>query len=344
MFNFCKKYFFSKPQVNELIHIEGIIKPLYLVTSMLGLLPYSIKFEKSKNLYKVMRNSIYINSLCGISIVLIILSFLVLHLQEVIMHTENVSMIKAIMTEMNYILELINLFIFCVVAYVCAFLNRVKYVKVLNMLISTWFDFPKCVNSKKILRGLQFQVKIVTMVTLFILTLLQVCINFSRQNTLWKMILVTTTFILPQTLQFITLALYYAFVMMVAAILTNINEHCLELAKEKRTPVSGFLEVKTKSITLRQMELAYVKAFEIKTYINEAFQGPILASTIQCFHSVVSESYIIYHGLVAGGILSTHDLVNCSMWIIYQLLKVYILAYTGSFLKLKVGLFKKIKE
>lgn len=144
MFNFCKKYFFSKPQVNELIHIEGIIKPLYLVTSMLGLLPYSIKFEKSKNLYKVMRNSIYINSLCGISIVLIILSFLVLHLQEVIMHTENVSMIKAIMTEMNYILELINLFIFCVVAYVCAFLNRVKYVKVLNMLISTWFDFPKC--------------------------------------------------------------------------------------------------------------------------------------------------------------------------------------------------------
>ncbi|CAH0715685.1 unnamed protein product, partial [Brenthis ino] len=99
------------------------------------------------------------------------------------------------------------------------------------------------------------------------------------------MVLVTITFNLPQTLQLITLALYYAFVMMVAAILTNINEHCLELAKEKRTPVSGFLEVKSKSITLRQMELAYVKAFEIKTYINEVFQGPILASTIQCFHS-----------------------------------------------------------
>ena len=309
------------------------------MTSVLGLFPYSVKFDKAKNIYKIKHRSIYINSLCGVSIVLIIWSFLALHIQEVLQSPDTISMTEAIMTQINYILELINFASFCVVAYSCSFLNRTKYVKVLNMVVGTWLSLPDNGKNKKNLCRLHFQVKIITMVSLIIVIVMQVCVNFTRENSLWKMVLVTITFILPQTIQFITLALYYAFVMMVVAILTNIKELCGELAKRKNQSVSEFVEVKAKCITLRQMELAYVKAFEMKTYINEIFQGPILASTLQCFHSIVSEAHIIYHGLTIGQYMSTHDVINCSIWIFYQLLKIYALAHAGSSLKYEVNIF-----
>ncbi|XP_046966220.1 uncharacterized protein LOC124534404 [Vanessa cardui] len=245
-------------------------------------------------------------------------------------------MTEAIMTKMNYVLELVTLVIFCLVVYICAFLNRKKYVKILNMIISTWCDIPINSSTQNILSNLKFHVNIVVMGILLIVVIIQIAVNFSRNGNIWKVILVALTFNLPQTIEFTALAFYYSLVIMLVAILTHINKQCLILTKNNKVLVSEFTEVQTKSsVTLRQMELAYVKAYEIKTYINKAFEGPILACAIQCFHSIVSESHIIYHGLVLGNTLTTHDIVNCSIWIAYQILKVFSLSYAGNSLKLE---------
>nr|XP_026492358.1 uncharacterized protein LOC113398015 [Vanessa tameamea] len=245
-------------------------------------------------------------------------------------------MTEAIMTKMNYVFELITLVIFCLVVYICAFLNREKYVKLVNMIISTWCDIPINSSSQNILSNLKFHVKFIVMGSLIMIVIIQIAVNFSRNSNIWKVILVALTFNLPQTIEFTALAFFYSLVIMLVTILANINNNCLILTKNTKVSVSEITEVQTKStVTLRQMELAYVKAFEIKTYINKAFEGPILACTIQCFHSIISESHIIYHGVVVGNTLTTHDVVNCSIWIAYQLLKIFSLSYAGNLIKLE---------
>nr|XP_034831986.1 uncharacterized protein LOC117988835 [Maniola hyperantus] len=267
---------------------------------------------------------------------MLIFAFLALHIQNVFLSSENTSMTEVIMTQMNYVLELVLLVTFCVVTYTCVFLHRESYLKILNTVIATWYGSPPNRRNQSILSRLQFQVNFITMGSLFAILLMQVVVNFTRGSSLWKMILVALTFDLPQIIQFVTLALYYVLVMMVVALLKNINEQCSELVKDKKILSDGVIQVKSKQLfTLRQMELAYVKAFEIKTYINEAFQGPILASALQCFHSMVSEAHIIYHGVVVDQNLNTHDVINCSIWIFYQILKIYLLAYAGNLLKLE---------
>ncbi|XP_039753358.1 uncharacterized protein LOC120628803 [Pararge aegeria] len=267
---------------------------------------------------------------------MVVFAFLALHIQDVFLSSENASMTEVLMTQMNYVLELVSLVMFCAVAYISAFLNRASYLKIINTVTTTWYDTPPNRRNQSILSRLQFQVNFIAMGSLFAVLTLQLVVNFTRDNSLWKMILVALTFDLTQIIQFVTLALYYVLVMLVVALLTNINEHCLELVRDKKSISNGVIKVKSKQfVTLRQMELAYVKAFEIKTYINEAFQGPILASAIQCFHSMVSEAHIIYHGVVVEKNLTTHDVINCSIWIIYQILKIYLLAYAGNLLKLE---------
>ncbi|XP_023934843.2 uncharacterized protein LOC112043591 [Bicyclus anynana] len=312
------------------------MKPIYIVASLFGLFPYRIKFQDHTNYFIINRKSVYVNSLCGISVVLVALAFLALHIQDVFVSSENVSMTEVIMTQINYVLELVSLVVFCAVAYTSVFLNRAYYLKILNTLTTTWYDTPPNRRHQNILSRLKFQVNFVAMGSLVTVVILQVAINFTRDNSLWKMILVAMTFNLAQIIQFVTLALYYVLVMLVVALLNNINEHCSELVRDKRSLSDGVIKVKPKHlVTLRQMELAYVKAFEMKSYINEAFQGPILATAIQCFHSMVSEAHIIYHGIVVERSLTTHDVINCSIWIVYQILKIYLLAYAGNLLKLE---------
>ncbi|XP_041979335.1 putative gustatory receptor 59f [Aricia agestis] len=274
------------------------------------------------------------NSVCGISHILLMLSFLILHIQEIIESSEAASMTEGLLTQLNYMLELNTLILFCLVAYYCTFTNREEFVSMLNTVISTWLALPTTDTSQKILRRLKSQINVV-MYILALVFVLQISVNFTRSDSVWKIILVTITFDLPQMIQFVYLAFYFAYVMLVIALLSNINAQCRLLASENSIL---FVHPKTCSM-VRKMELVYIKAIKIKSKINRAFQGPILATTLQCFHSIVSEAHIIYHGVVSRS-TTTHDLVNCSVWIMYQILKIYSLSYSGNLLKmeaLKIG-------
>lgn len=332
MFSNVRKYFYASTtaSANETLNIRHIFKPLYIVLSMLGLFPYSVKFNNSKRGLTIIKKSIYINSLCAISYSLLLLSFLVLHVQYVYDSIGDTVMTRELLTQMNYIVELVTFIIFCLAAYFCAFKNRCTYVKIINQIANNT-DPP---NMKRAMKQLRLQINII-MFFLITTLLLKICVNFSRDDSFWKMLLVSTSFLLPQMIQFTVVAFYYVLILMLVVLLKNIRMHIASLSKEKIV-MDFFDKVERKVLTLQYVESLYEKAFEAKRDINKAFQAPLLITTLQCFHAMVSEAHIIYHGLVVERDFTLHPVINCSIWIIYQIIKVYIMARSGNLLKQEV--------
>lgn len=335
MYKLLKKIPFFTQTQNEDLDLYQIYKPLFALLSLFGLFPYSLKFNKVKQEFTILQKSIYFNCLCAVSTMLFIFTFLGAHIQYLFGNSDS-TLSDALLTQMNYIIELGTLVLCCVIAYVFAFINRLKYVKIVNDLSSVWIEL-KNDNSNNILQNLRLHVNVAVIGSLVTVFALQICINCTRHDNIWKIILVTFSFILPHIVQMVTLAFYYTLIITVAAVLMNLNEHTISFIKQPLNASERLVKAdgKLTIMTLRQMEIVYAITFEIKRDINEAFQSFILVSTAQCFHSIISESFIIYHG-VALRSHDTHSLINCSVWIVYQFLKMYTLAYSGSLLKNKV--------
>lgn len=329
MFSNVKKYFYASS--NEKLNIRHIFKPLYIVLSMLGLFPYSVKFNNSKRGLTIIKKSIYINTVCAISYLLLLLSFLVLHVQYVKDSIDDTVMTRELLTKMNYILELVVFIIFCLAAYFCAFKNRYIYVQIINKISNN----TESLNMEGTMKQFRSQMNII-MVFLLTAFILQICVNFTRDDSFWKMILVSISFMLPQMIQFVVIAFYYVLILMLVVLLKNIRVHIANLSKEKIVVVDYFEKVESKVLSLHYVEFLYEKAFEAKRDINSAFQAPLLITTLQCFHSMVSEAHIIYHGLVIERDFSLHPVVNCSIWIIYQIIKIFVMSRTGNLLKQEV--------
>ncbi|KAI5644235.1 7tm chemosensory receptor domain-containing protein [Phthorimaea operculella] len=268
--------------------------------------------------------------------------FYFIHVQDLYHSSDTNSLSNVLITQMNYVLELSTLLIYCTVAYISAFLNRYKYVKILNSVASILAESKNTDDVRlKILGSLNFQVRYVAMGSLIFVLILQLTVNATRDDSLWKMTMVIFSFILPQMIQMIGLAFHYILVMMLVALLADINQQLRQLTKETRitAPDELYMKVNAKGppFTVRRLQLVYSKAYEIKTDINEAFQAPLLISTLQCFHCIVSESYSIYHGLVAHT-HTLHNTVNNSIWTSYQVMKVFSLAYSGRQLTLEASI------
>lgn len=307
---------------------------MYIILSILGLFPYSVQLNSAKTGFAIIPKSIYLNLVCAVFNIILIGSFSVLHIQQIYYSNEEHSLTEGTMTQLNYVTELLALLMFCSVTYISVFINRFKYMKVLNML-SALIDAPTN-NSASVLVRIRYQI-IIVIGCLTILFIMQIIVNFTRSESLFKMFLVVFTFILPQTIQFTTIAFFYLLIKMVVEVFRNIREH-ITTSLEKKAPY-GFIKVGSRhdNLTLRQIELIYIEAFAIKQIVNRLFEAPILVTMMQCFHSIVSESHIIYHGLVVHRTLETHEIANCSIWIAYQIIKIYTIANAGNVFTLEVS-------
>nr|AXF48827.1 gustatory receptor GR68.1 [Lobesia botrana] len=316
---------------SEQLNVLSVFKPMYIALSMFGLMPYSLKFPKNMEGAVIIQKSIYFNSLCAVSVILIIYLCFVLHVQQLFSVTETNTMTEVLSTKTNYMIELLTFLIHSTIAYISVFKNRCTYGKILNAIVSTnnkLLDRGKGAS----LRDIQIQVKVIT-VALCLLMVAQLTINFTRLDTVWKIVLVTLTFILPQIIQFVMISFFYILVMMIAEILKAIHWQLGSIVKARRFNATKFMKMEMQNVELRQIEIIYVKTMETKRDINDAFQACILATAIQSFHSLISETFIIYRGLTGNGYLTTHDVFNCSIWVGYQLLKIYTISRTGVMLK-----------
>ncbi|NP_001233217.1 gustatory receptor 68 [Bombyx mori] len=318
--------------------LKNIFKPFYVMLSLLGLFPYSIRFLGGKQ-FLIKPKSIYTNAVCALSLMLSMTLFLIFHIDHIIYKsTEDNSLTEGFMTQVNYIIEMLNLEIFCVVYYFSSFLNRNKFVKVLNT-VAVWSDRIS-ISGIKTLSFLRLKIHFSIGILMFLL-ISQVCVNFTRVDSLWKKVLVMFTFNIPQMIQFTAILFYYILVNMVITLLVIIQENISISTRDTKT--SSFIRVEHRMpLSLKQLELIYIKAFELKRDINKAFEAPILLTTMQCFHSIVSESHIIYHGAVMEPHMVLHSIMNCSVWILYQLFKLYILASTGHLLQEKIQHFSNL--
>ncbi|XP_022814161.1 uncharacterized protein LOC111347973 [Spodoptera litura] len=330
MFSNVQKYFYAND--NENLNVRQIFKPIYIVLTFFGLFPYSIKFNNNKRGLTIIKKSIYINSLCSVSYILLLFTFCGLHMRYVVDSIGDTVMTREVLTQMNYNVEMASFLIFCVTAYFCAFKNRNIYVKIINKIANN----TDTSNIESNLKKLRFQTNMI-IVYLVLVSLLQVAVNWTRDDSLWKALLVHMTFLVPQLIQFTVLAFYYVLILMLVVLLKNIRLHIANLSMAKTIVMDHYVKSEDKVLTLQYVESLYEIAFEIKRDINNVFQMPFLFTTVQCFHTMVSESHIIYHGLVVEKDFSRHNIVNCSIWVIYQIFKLYIMSRSGHLLKHEVS-------
>lgn len=331
MCSFKKKIF----NINTDLNICKIFKPLYIYLKFFGLVPYNFTYLQNKQLFKMNKTSIYLNSLCAISNSMVIHAFCIVHIKDVVTTIDDSFYSDAILSRLNYVLELLALLLVCNVIYICTFISRHKYLKILNEISSAWLDFPTDIRHN-IFKCVYIQM-CYTVLTLCACMMLQIVVNCSRGDSWWKILLVTLSFIYPQMVQMTTLAFHHILNVMLASTLTGITELIEKFEIHKENVAFAFITVDetTKTLSLRQIESVYCKISQITKDVNEIFRAMILFTMFQCLHCLTSESYYIYSGFAA----STHTLftfVNCFIWIIYQLLKVISVSYTGNLLKAEV--------
>lgn len=314
------------------LNIWKIFKPLYIYLKFFGLFPYSFTFLEKKQLFKMNKKSIYFSSLCAISINIIIYTFFIVHIQDVLTTADRGFYIGAILSRLNFIIEMFSLLLVCNVIYICTFVNRRKYLHILNDISTVWLDFPTDIRIN-ILKCVYVQVYYIV-ITLFVSVVLIFIVNLNRNESSWKIILVTLTFIYPQMIQMTALAFHHVLNIMLTSALTGMNELMQKMDIYKKNVALAFITVdETVNLSpLKRVESVYCKISTLTKDVNEIFRAMILFTLLQCLHTLTSESYYIYSGFVTG----THTpftLVNCCVWIIYQLLKVISVSYTGNLLK-----------
>nr|AXF48831.1 gustatory receptor GR68.2 [Lobesia botrana] len=341
MLTTLRQYFSPFARRNEELRLLEIFRPLYVVLSLLGLIPCSIEFPKGKQDCVILHRSAFNHSLCALFTLLTVYVFFAIHVHQVLTSRDDNILVDDKMAKTNYIIELVTQLIFCNAAYFCAFRRKYLYVTMLKEITRSWDDLPY-VNRGAILGYLRVKINCVIFGSLIVLFTTLMAVTYTGSSSLWKRILITLSFNLPEMIQFIVVSFYYVLVLTVVALLKNIETHCKMLLRARRSIKNNSSKVEPGRIpiSLSQMQSVYVKALRIKRQINSVFQAPILFSLLQCFHTMVSESYDICQGLLYQDKLSTHSLVECSYWVTLQLLKVYALAHSGTLLKsqaLRIG-------
>nr|WCC57908.1 gustatory receptor 38 [Papilio memnon] len=332
MLNNLKNCLNAKPKLNDNLSLNDILKSIYSVITFLGLFPYSVKFHQNKHKYTILRKSIYVNSIYGVSVVLTIFVFLVLHIREVFLTSDSSPITDVLLTKINYVIELIILIIFIVVTYVNAFINRHKYIKMLNTIMSTWNDLSKhkkVTDLKRIYRKVNLLVKY-----LFLVLLMQCCINFLQGDRLWRMIVMFISYNSIQTLQFIMILFYYVTIMLLVMLLSSLVKQITQLHKTNEDKC--FVQMKTQTLSIRKIELLYTKVFEAKTEINKIFQYPLVVCIFECFYGIVNEALILYQDLFVEKCITVYEIFTFSFWIIFHLQKIFLLASSGHALKMEV--------
>lgn len=324
-----KKIFNIKTDLN----ICKILKPLYIYLKFFGLLPYSFTFLKNKQLFKIIKNSIYFNSLCAISNTMVIYAFCIVHIQDVLNSNDGDFFVGAILSRLNYIIEMVCLLLVCNVIYLSTFISRHKYLRILNGISAAWLDFPTDIRSNA-LKNVYIKMCYIV-ITLSVCLVLLLIINITRGDSWWKIILVTLSFIYPQMVQMTALAFHHLLNLILASTLTGINELIQKFEIRKKNVAFITVDETRKALPLKQIESMYFKISQITKDVNEIFRAMILFTMFQCLNSLTCESYFIYRGLETN----THTFftfASCWFWIIFQLLKVISLSYTGNLLKAEV--------
>ncbi|XP_063383517.1 gustatory receptor 68a-like [Cydia fagiglandana] len=332
MFATLKKYFSPVANQNEELSFLQIFKPIYVLLSTLGLFPQTILFPNDgQNSICTLKHSVY-NWCHTLLMIILIHSFYIFHLQVLHISSQENSITQGSMTLTNYIIDLSLQVLFCTVSYFHVIRDRNLYIRMLQDMAGFW-DRLAMGERRQILGQLRVQMCAV-LSPIVIIPLLAV-ITYRGPLGVWKKILFTVTFILPEIIQFIMISFYLVMILMIVALLKNIEEEIKILVLRNNICYNS---LGTKSeMGIFKIKNVYVKTLKIKRQVNAAFQAPILVALTVCFHELMALPHMIYHGTVYVPNFSVNNTIGLSLWVFTQLLKLSALACSGALLKSQVN-------
>uniref|UniRef100_A0A0V0J1A1 Gustatory receptor n=1 Tax=Cydia pomonella TaxID=82600 RepID=A0A0V0J1A1_CYDPO len=330
------KYFSPVVNHEEELCLLQIFKPLYVLLSALGLFPLSIKFPDG--IYKTnvdLKNST-INSAFTIFMIIVIHGSFVFHLQELNISSKDNAMTESKMTLINFTVGLIIQVLFCTVSFFRVMYDRKIYITILNDMADCW-ERMAMGKRRLILGRLRVQVNCVVLPSVLLSFLLILISQYTEIDlNIWKLILISLTFDLPELIQIAMLTFYFVLVLIIVALLKNIEEELiliLHVAKNNRNyPVEADMRM-----DMGEIMKVYVKTLGLKRQVNAAFQTSILVALMSTFHLLVSLPHLMYHGLTFQTNFSTHAIIECSAWAVNQLIKLYFLSRSGDLMTSQVN-------
>lgn len=339
MFSCFRKSLFV-PQ-NEKLSLLQIFKPVYMLLASVGLFPSAIEFpsENRDNIVVLQHSSI--NLAPTILIATATCGFFCLHGQELSVASKDNYLTKDTITLANYVANLAFTLLVVIVIYISAFKNRRSYVNILKSIAGCWMHLPIKIRGDVILEALRDQVNYTVLGSLLLMLITQLTITFTESDPPYKIALITMTFNLPEMIQFTLLAFYFVMILLIVALLKNIEEQLAMLAHLRM--VNGMekdylgLKMGSSLESLRMMRNVYARAMAAKRQVNAAFQAPLLFILAQNFHGLVADAHGIYH-IILKDDFSTHNIIEECFWVFYHLIKFHIIGYSSVLLKLQVGI------
>uniref|UniRef100_A0A0K8TV34 Gustatory receptor n=1 Tax=Epiphyas postvittana TaxID=65032 RepID=A0A0K8TV34_EPIPO len=339
MFSFLRKYFSPFVVQNENLSLLQVFKPLHFCLLVVGLFPSSIEFPSGKRDFTIVFKSSSISLACTLLMTVLISVSFGLHMLELSVSSKENAFTIDQFTLTNYISNLVLMLLFAGMAYICALKNRNIYIKILNEMAGCWADLPNSA-SDSILGQLRVQVNCLVLGSLLLMLIMQLVVTGTSDVPTSKIVLIAVTFNLPEMVQFTLLAFYFVMIVMIIAIMKNIEENFALILPMRR--VNGVdnhyvrLESGSALASLRQLRGVYARALAVKRQVNAAFQAPLLFLLVQAFHSLICDAHGVYHGLTYyRDTFSTHDVVEEFFWVFYQLIKFHILGFSSAILKLQ---------
>ncbi|XP_063364094.1 uncharacterized protein LOC134652835 [Cydia amplana] len=330
------KYFSPFINHEEELCLLQIFKPLYVLLSALGLFPQSIEFPDGKLKTNVNLKNSTINSTCTMLMIPVIHVFFLFHLQELYMSSKDNTLTEGTMTLINYTVALIIQVLFCTVSFFRVIRDRKIYITILNDMADCWERIA--MGKRRLILGrLRVQVNCVLLPSVLpILLPLLISQYAGMKFNIWKVILIYLTFDLPELIQFVMLIFYFVLVLIIVALLKNIEEELILILHVAKNNQNDSFEADMR-MGVGEIMKEYVKTLGLKRQVNAAFQTSILVALVSIFQQLVALPHMMYHGLAFQTNFSTCDIIDCSVWMVNQLLKICLLARSGDLLTTQVN-------
>ncbi|XP_073956522.1 uncharacterized protein [Choristoneura fumiferana] len=310
MFPILQKYFSPFVRQKEGLSLLQIFKPLYFLLSVIGLFPSSIKFSSGNWGRTIVSKPTIINLACTLIMSVTICIFFCLHLLELSVASKNNSFTENKVTLINFITNMGLMLLVTIITYISAFTNRNLYINILNEMAACWADLPHSTRGV-ILGPLRIQVNCVVLGYLSLLLIVQLAVTSTETVTKYKMALIAMTFNLPEMIQFTQLAFYFIMMKMIIAIMKKIEENFAMIAHMRMVRRMGNdyvgLKIGSSLESLRRVRGVYARTLAVKRQVNAAFQGPLLFTLAQGYHSIICDAHILYHGIIFQDDFTIHD-------------------------------------
>ncbi|XP_061715729.1 uncharacterized protein LOC133523989 [Cydia pomonella] len=312
-------------------NVVNVFKPIYILLSILGLFPYTIKFPKGKHAFIITRKTFILHSLCGL-VMFAFLCFNCFYKFKLLTTALKTHTTKNLITHINYFIGIFSRLICDVALYYYTVRNAKNYVNILQEIAFLWSELV-FVNVKPIMQFLLKRLVLAPVLWFMFFLIFRLEIYYAEHN---KFGLGLFLF-LPEMVTSLVVIFYSSQILLVVGLLKNIEMHCKMLVNMKHGVCGTDSNDVDNRNLFNHLELTYVKALELKRKIGKAFETPLAAIIILCFHTALRNTHTMYHGLVISKTINYHKISERSFWLVYPLAKIYVLAYAGNQLQNEVS-------